>query len=82
MLNAKLGSNPSYSWRSIFKVLEVIRSGTIGRVGNGKLIHIWEDKWLPTHTTYKIISPPQPLDDFPMVSALIDGKQRDGKWIW
>ena len=28
VLNAKLGSNPSCAWRSIFKALEVIRSGT------------------------------------------------------
>ena len=78
-MNAKLGSNPSYAWRSIFKALEVIRSGTRWRVGNGKLIHIWEDKWLPTPTTYKVISPPQPLDDFPMVFALINGETRRWK---
>ena len=48
VLNAKLGSNPSYAWRSIFKALEVTRRGTRWRVGNGKPIHIWEDKWLPT----------------------------------
>ena len=45
----------------------------------GKLIHIWEDKWLPTPTTYKVISPPQPLDDFPMVSTLIDGETKRWK---
>ena len=48
VLNSKLGYNPSYAWRSSFKALEVIRKGTQWRVGNGKLIHIWEDKWLPT----------------------------------
>ena len=72
VLNSKLGYNPSYAWRSIFKALEVIQKGTRWRVGNGKLIHIWEDKWLPTPTTYKVISPHQPFNDFPMVFALID----------
>nr|XP_023875263.1 uncharacterized protein LOC111987752 [Quercus suber] len=66
------GYNPSYAWRSIHSSLEVIRRGTRWRVGNGKMIHIWEDKWLPTPTTYKPISPPCFFDDFPMVSALID----------
>ena len=40
VLNAKLGSLPSYSWRSIHSSLEVIKNGSRWRVGNGKLIHI------------------------------------------
>ena len=79
VLNSKLGCSPSYTWRSIFKGLELIWKGTRWRVGNGRLIHIWEDKWLPTPTTYKVISPPQPLDDFPMVLALIDEDSRRWK---
>ena len=46
-------------------------------VGNGWRIHISEDKWLPTPTTYKVISPPNDLGDFPLVSSLID---EDTKW--
>ena len=72
VLNAKLGSLPSYSWRSIHGSLEVIRRGSRWRVGNGKLIHIWEDRWLPTPSTYKVISPPNNNPDFPMIFALID----------
>ena len=45
---------------------------------NGWRIHIWDDKWLPTPTTYKVVSPPNLFDDFPMVSALIDHESR--KW--
>ena len=60
ILLANLGSNPSYTWRSIFNSLEVLHSGTRWRVGNGRLIHIWDDKWLPNPTTYKVISPPRP----------------------
>ena len=40
ILNLKLGSNPSYAWRSIHNSLEVIRRGTRWRVGNGRRIHI------------------------------------------
>ena len=61
ILSATLGSNPSYSWRSIFNNVEVIRKGTRCRVGNGKQIHICDDKWLPTPTTHKVITPPPPL---------------------
>ena len=72
ILNAKLGNSPSYSWRSIHSSIEVIRRGIQWRVGNGKLIHIWDDKWLPTPSTYKFISPPNNTPQFPMVSSLID----------
>ena len=72
ILNANIRNSPSYSWRSIHSSLEVIRKETRWRVGNGKLIHIWDDKWLPTPSTYKIISPPNNIPLFPMVSSLID----------
>ena len=77
ILNAKLGSNPSYAWRSMFNSLEVIRKGTRWRVGNGKRIHLWEDKWLPTPTTHKVISTLRVFDDFPMVLSFID---ENSKW--
>ena len=77
ILNASLGSSPSYTWRSIFQSLEVIKSGTRWRVGNGCLIHIWEDKWLLTPSTFKVISPLREFGDFPMVSSLID---QETKW--
>lgn len=79
VINSKLESNPSYAWRSIFNGLEVIRKGTRWRVVNGRLIHIWDDKWQPTPTTYKVISPPRMLGDYPMVSALIDPDTRRWK---
>ena len=72
ILTATLGSNPSYYCWSIFHSLGVIRKETRWRVGNGKQIHIWDDKWLPTLTTYKVIAPPNNLLTFPMVSSLID----------
>ena len=77
ILNAKLDNSPSYSWRSIHSSLKIIKKGTRWRVGNGKLIHVWEDRWLPTPSTYKIVSPPNNILEFPMVSSLID---IDTKW--
>ena len=76
VLNSKLGSNPFYAWQSIFNSLDVIRRGTRWRVGNGRRIHIWEDKWLPTPSTYKVISPARPFYDILMVFALIDTETR------
>ena len=72
VLNASLGNRPSYAWKSIHKSLEMIKQGTRWRLRNGKTIHIWDDKWLPTPTTYKVISPQKDFGDFLTVSALID----------
>ena len=46
-------------------------------MGNGRRIHIWEDRWLPTPSTHKVISPQANYEDFPMVSSLID---HDTRW--
>lgn len=77
IINSKKGSSPPYAWRSIHNSLEVLKKGTRQRLGNGRRIHIWEDKWLPTPTSYKVISPPANFEDFPMVSSLID---LDSRW--
>jgi len=77
ILSAKIGNNPSYTWRSIHNSLVILKEGTRWRVGNGKRIHIWDDRWLPTPTTCKVISPPLEFGNFPMVSSLID---EDTKW--
>ena len=72
VFKAKLRSSPSYTWRSIFNGLEVVKIGTRWRVGNCERILIWEDKWLPTPTTYKVISPPPPQSHL----MIILGSQR------
>ncbi|KAL8149774.1 hypothetical protein AgCh_006690 [Apium graveolens] len=42
-LNAKIGSNPSYIWRSVLESQSVLKQG----VGNGQTINIIEDLGLP-----------------------------------
>ena len=77
-LNSKKGGSPSYVWRSIHNSLGVIKKGTRWRVGNGRRIHIWDDKWLPMPSSYKVISPQSDFGDYPMVSSLID----NDTWWW
>ena len=88
VLNAKLGASPSYSWGSIHSSLRVIKEGTRWRVRNGKLIHIWDDKWLPTPSTYKVIPlpspPPLPQEtqlNTPWFLPSLTKTQDGGRWI-
>ncbi|KAA3488752.1 reverse transcriptase [Gossypium australe] len=47
VLNAKVGSYPSFTWRSICNAREVIVEGMIWRVGSREQVNIWNDPWLP-----------------------------------
>jgi hypothetical protein len=76
-MHARLGSKPSYAWRSIFQAREVLEKGLVWRVGNGEQIHIWGDKWLPTPSTFAVQSPVRVLRLSTQVVDLIDS---DSGW--
>ena len=45
-MEAKVGSNPSLIWRSLLAALETIHVGSSWKIGDGRSIRIWDDKWL------------------------------------
>ncbi|XP_035542108.1 uncharacterized mitochondrial protein AtMg00310-like [Juglans regia] len=47
LLTASLGGNPSYAWRGIWEAKRLLVQGGRWNVGNGSLIHILNDVWLP-----------------------------------
>jgi len=75
-LNALLGRQPSYAWRSIIQARDVMERGLGWRVGNGEFIRIWRDKWLPPPNPILIHNPLQGLDRDSRVSKLIDPHTR------
>lgn len=46
-LNASMGANPSYMWRSLMAAQKVIQEGCRKRIGNGESTAVWEVPWLP-----------------------------------
>ncbi|KAH9792802.1 reverse transcriptase domain-containing protein [Citrus sinensis] len=76
-LNATVGSNPSFIWKSILWGRQVIDKGARWRVGNGRKIRTYKDNWLPRPDTFKPISP-QKLPAETMVADLID---EENQWI-
>jgi hypothetical protein len=60
------------AWLSIFNARKVLERGLMWRVGNGDNIQIWQDKWIPKPTTYKIQSPCESMDPLARVNTLID----------
>ncbi|KAH1064639.1 hypothetical protein J1N35_029626 [Gossypium stocksii] len=47
ILSARVGSYPSFTWRSICNARELIADGLVWRIGTGESINIWNDAWLP-----------------------------------
>ncbi|KAM6569414.1 hypothetical protein CsatB_017399 [Cannabis sativa] len=45
---AKLGSNPSYVWRSVLEAQDLIRQGTRWCIFNGEKINVLQEPWLPS----------------------------------
>jgi hypothetical protein len=82
ILEAPLGKKPSFAWRSIHGSRNLLKEGLLWRVGNGKTIRIWKDKWLPTPITYRVQSPPNFLPDNATVSNLIDADTKWWKMEW
>lgn len=45
-LEAAKGRNPSYFWSCLCEAKEVLKQGLYWRVGDGKKIRVWKDKWI------------------------------------
>jgi hypothetical protein len=44
--DAKIGSRPSYAWRSLLSAKELLHEEMIWRIGNGLSVKIWGDRWI------------------------------------
>ena len=71
ILDAKEG-NGSFTWKSILKGREVIKKGAQWMVGNGSLIRIYHENWLPKPYIKRVVSPRDFLGSDACVSMLID----------
>ncbi|KAL8133670.1 hypothetical protein AgCh_008927 [Apium graveolens] len=69
-LTAKLGSNPSYVWRSVLESQEMLKAGVARRVGNGTTVDIEHDPWLPCEMDPYIHTHHQTLQGNKVVSLL------------
>lgn len=73
--NAKVGSNPSFIWRSILWGSQVIKKGVRWRIGDGRNVFVYKDNWISRPVTFKPI-PPQNLPAEIVVAELIDAENR------
>ena len=52
-MKAELGHNPSFVWRSLLAARDLIREGSIWRIGNGQSIAVSDKNWLSHPLVFK-----------------------------
>lgn len=57
IFDAVIPSRCSHAWHSILQARDVILKGAVWRVGDGRSINIWEQRWVPNLSTSKVVSP-------------------------
>lgn len=70
-MEAKLGYNPSFVWRSLLDGRELLDTRLIWCIGNGKTVRIWQDPWIPKPPSHKILLPMRILDTQATISNLL-----------
>ena len=71
-MEAQLGPKPSYTWRSLLAGRNVLEKGLRWSIGSGQSVRIWDDKWLPSPNSFKVVSPrPQEINGT-MVESLLN----------
>ena len=71
-LEAQLGKNPSYTWRSLVAVRGVLHRGLRWNIGNGWKAKIWTDRWIPTPNSFIVVSPRPQNAENELVETLLD----------
>lgn len=69
-MNASLGLNGSYSWRSIWGLKALLKEGLIWLVGDGSKINIFTDPWL-TDELGRFVQTPI-CEEINLISDLVD----------
>ncbi|KAK1360188.1 hypothetical protein POM88_044662 [Heracleum sosnowskyi] len=75
-LDAQIGSNPSYIWRSILAAQEMIKQGVSCRVGSGETINILNSPWLPSDSDPYIRTQSQSLINQKVAALMMNGERK------
>jgi hypothetical protein len=78
-MEANVGYQPSYAWRSIVSTKDMLEVGARWSVGNGAKIRIWQDRWIPNQSDFKVWSPVNTLSEDALVETLIDSDTKQWK---
>ncbi|KAK9666033.1 hypothetical protein RND81_14G154900 [Saponaria officinalis] len=78
IVDARRGYDPSFAWRSLCGAKSLLLEGLQWQVGNGELIRIWEDPWLPGERERRVPQPNIEANPSKRIASLIDAET--GSW--
>ena len=73
IFDAVVSPRCSFAWRSILQSQEGVLRGARWRVGDGRDINIWSDRWLPFDGRGRILSPQMDLSLNMLHNLLLSG---------
>lgn len=73
IFQCKVPRNASWIWQSFMSSRKLVEERSWKRVGNGKSIRIWEDRWIPSSSDGKVTTVRPDYAGPVMVDELIDG---------
>lgn len=76
-LNASIGNNPSYIWRSILEAQDVIRKGLRKKIGDGRNTLVWQDPWLPCNENGFMTTERHPQLDHVTAASMMNTEQME-----
>jgi len=77
-LEARLGHNPSFIWRSIHASQVIVRGGMRWRIGNGESVNVWKDPWLRNQeNSYITSTTPYGFEHLKVADLIL---QAENKW--
>src|SRR6266508_4505780 len=56
LLNAELKKGSSFTWQSIYAGIQTLKKGHVWRIGDGNVVNIWDDEWIPKSSSHKVIT--------------------------
>ena len=77
-LEAQVGKNPSYTWRSLMAAQGVLWRGLRWTIRNGRKTKIWVDRWTPIPNSFMVASPRPQNFEGELVEYFID--RESGGW--
>ena len=75
-LDAPSPNSGSFAWKSMVAARSVLDSGLRWQVGTENKIRIWQDQWLPTPPSFKMVTPCSIMSTMATVDNLIDPTTR------
>ncbi|KAL0445965.1 UNVERIFIED_CONTAM: putative mitochondrial protein [Sesamum latifolium] len=77
-LTAPICQGCSFTWTSILEARSVILLGSRWQLGDGKMVRIWDDRWIPRPITFRVITTPNQLP----LNATVDSLLNEGGEVW